>query len=186
MSRAEIARQCLTVGAEFREHFFRGDAFVVVVLQTLVPGDLTDRVQRGSADFARTFGYLIGHGKDLFRMLVEQQVIVPEVLPGHVPVEILGLQIQSKCIGQQSTQLSCSVGDAFAVEVSWYFVHCLVFLLGLSCGFLWHCLVLLCLVLTCKSESSRFISHLRVRGQVRARMEEFCQKLSAPSIATPS
>ncbi len=103
MSRAEIARQCLIVGVEFCQHLFRGNAIVVIVLQALVPRDIADRVQRGSADFARTFGNIIAHVKDLFRLFVEQHVIVPEVLPGHMPVEILGLQVERECIGQQST-----------------------------------------------------------------------------------
>ena len=90
MSRTEIARQCLIIGAEFCQHFFRGDALVVVVLQALMPGDIADRAQRSSSDLARALGKIIGHGKDLFRVFVEQQVIVPEVLPSHVPVEILG------------------------------------------------------------------------------------------------
>ena len=74
--------------------------------QMLIRSDLpkiANRAQGGSSDFTRTFGKVVGHGKDLFRMFVEQQVIIPEMLPGHVPVEILGFQVQCKCISQQAT-----------------------------------------------------------------------------------
>jgi len=52
--RTEIARQRLIIGAELREHFFRGNKLIIVVLQPLMPRDIADRVQRCSSIFART------------------------------------------------------------------------------------------------------------------------------------
>ena len=103
MSRTEVARQCLIIGAEFFQHLSWRNAFVVVIFQALLAGDIANRAQGGSPDFTRTFGKIVGHRKNLFRMFVEQQVIIPEMLPGHVPVEILGFQVQCKCISQQAT-----------------------------------------------------------------------------------
>jgi hypothetical protein len=101
VSAAEIARQRLIIGAKFCQHLFRSDAFVVVIFQALVPGDVANRAQRGSTDFPRAFSNIIGDGKYLFSVLVEQQVIITEVLAGHVPVKILSLQVQRKRVGEQ-------------------------------------------------------------------------------------
>jgi len=42
VSRAEVARKCLIICSELCEHFFRGHALVVVVLQALMAGDIAD------------------------------------------------------------------------------------------------------------------------------------------------
>src|SRR5260370_33239341 len=54
MCRTEIARQSLIIRAEFCQHLFRVDAFVVIVLQTRVPGDSADRATDRSPDCPRT------------------------------------------------------------------------------------------------------------------------------------
>jgi len=43
----------------------------------------------GPADLARSFRNVIRHGEDLLGLLVEQQVVIAEMAPAHVPVEIL-------------------------------------------------------------------------------------------------
>ena len=100
MRRTEISRKRLVIGAEFGQHLFRGDVLVIIVLQALMSGDVTDRPQRRSANFARTLGNIVGHRKDLFGVFIEKKVIVPEVLSGHMPMEILSLQVQHEYVGQ--------------------------------------------------------------------------------------
>src|ERR1700756_4430665 len=65
MSRAEISRQRPVIAGEFCQHFFWGDPFLVIVLQSLVPGDVADRSQRRPADLSCTFGNFAGNGTDL-------------------------------------------------------------------------------------------------------------------------
>lgn len=60
-------------------------------VRTRPPPSHESRAQCGPADFPRTFGN-ISVIADPSSMFVEQEVIVPEVRPGHVPVEILDLR----------------------------------------------------------------------------------------------
>ena len=61
-------------------------------------------MDRGSTELARTLGDAIRHGKDLFRLFIEQEVVVAEVRPTHVPVEVFGLQIKDEDVCQQGPQ----------------------------------------------------------------------------------
>ena len=66
----------------------------VVVLDGLELGDMADRAERGAADLADPLGHVVGGGEDVRGLLVQHQVVVAEVRPADVPVEILGLQIE--------------------------------------------------------------------------------------------
>jgi hypothetical protein len=65
--------------------------------------DVADRTNRRSADLARPLGDRIRYGKDLRRLLIEEQVIITEVPPADVPMEILRLHVQGEHVGKQST-----------------------------------------------------------------------------------
>ena len=51
-----------------------------------------------------TLGDGVGHGENLVGVLVEQQVVVAKMRAAHVPVEILGRQVERENIGQQSSE----------------------------------------------------------------------------------
>jgi hypothetical protein len=121
--RTEIAGQRQIIGVELFEHFSRSNALIVVVLQALMPRDIADRVQGSPSDFASTLGNIIRHAENLLAVFVEQQVIVAKVWPRHVPMEILGLQVQCERIGQQLTQRGGDLGDSFRLKVRSYFVR---------------------------------------------------------------
>src|SRR5271165_6029906 len=89
MGGAQIACQLQVVVAKLRQHGPRSDSFFIVILEALVTRDIADRAQGRSADLAGTFRDIVAHGKDLLRVLVQQQMIVTEMAPGHVPMEIL-------------------------------------------------------------------------------------------------
>ena len=89
----------------------------VVVLEALLPGDVADRAQRRAADLARALGQLVGAGEDLRGLLVEQQVVVAEVRPADVPVEILGLEIEREGVGQQPVERLGDVADGRVGQV---------------------------------------------------------------------
>ena len=61
---------------------------------------MSDRSQGGSAQLADALGDGIGHRIDLVGLLVQQQVIVAKMRPAHVPVKVLGLQIERKDVRQ--------------------------------------------------------------------------------------
>ena len=63
-----------------------------------------------AADFADALGDRVGHGKDLAGLLVQQQMIVPEVRSGRIPVEILGLQIKREDVSKQ--KIKRALGEA--------------------------------------------------------------------------
>ena len=66
-----------------------------------MPGDLSDRAQRGAAELAHPFGELIGGGENRLRLLVQHQVIIVEMPAADMPVEVLGLQVEREGIRQQ-------------------------------------------------------------------------------------
>ena len=42
----------------------------------------------------RALRYIVSHGEYLFRLFIEQQVVIAKVQAAHVPVEILRLHIE--------------------------------------------------------------------------------------------
>ena len=61
--------------------------------RSVVPPSLRTRSAIGSVD-----------GVELVGLLVEQQVVVAEMRPRDVPVEVLGLQVQREHVGEQQVQ----------------------------------------------------------------------------------
>jgi hypothetical protein len=59
-------------------------------------------MQRRSANFARPLGDVVGHGEDLFSLLVQEQMIVAKMAAAHMPVEILRLQVKRKHVGKEA------------------------------------------------------------------------------------
>jgi len=78
---------------------------------------MADRAQRSASDLAHALGNVIGRGKYLSCLLVEQQVIVAEVWTGDMPVKILGLHIQREHIRQKNIQCAGNVAHRIRLEV---------------------------------------------------------------------
>ena len=114
---AHRGRDRLVVVHQLAHHLAGGDELLVVVLDRLQLGDVADRAQRGAADLADALGDLVGGGEDRGGLLVEQQVVVAEMRPADVPVEILGLEIEREGIGQDAVQRLGNLGDRLVVEV---------------------------------------------------------------------
>jgi hypothetical protein len=53
-------------------------------------------------ELADTLRDRVGHGEELITLFVQQQVIIAEVRPAHVPVEVLGLQVEREHVRQDS------------------------------------------------------------------------------------
>src|SRR3546814_15646636 len=71
-------------------HVFGRDEIRVVVLYMLQPGEVADRADRRAADLAGSFRDVVRHRANLRGLLVKDEVVVPEILAGNVPMAILG------------------------------------------------------------------------------------------------
>src|SRR6185437_12878788 len=92
--------QRLVVLAQLGEHIERIDVVGIVVLDSLQAGNVPDRAEGRTAYLANALGNRVGHPIQLIGLLIQQEVIVPEVRAAHVPVEVLSLQVQSEHIGE--------------------------------------------------------------------------------------
>src|ERR1051326_7328371 len=101
---AHVADEPEVVVAQFRQHVERGHVFGVVVRQALLAADLADRAQRGAADLACALRDRIGGGKDLSGLFVEQQMVITKMRTRNVPMEVLGLHVESEQVRKQNRQ----------------------------------------------------------------------------------
>ena len=75
-----------------------------------------ERIVR-AADLAHALGQDVDAGLDLRRLLVEQQVVVAEMRPADVPMEILGLHIERKRVSQQPVERLRDLLDGFVRQI---------------------------------------------------------------------
>jgi hypothetical protein len=101
---AQARRQLLVVVAQFGEHIQRRDEVGVVVQHALQAADMADRAQRGAANLADPLGDVVGGRENLLGLLVEHEMVVAEVGARYMPMEILGLQVKRKHIGEQNIE----------------------------------------------------------------------------------
>ena len=71
--------------------------------------------------FLRAFRDVVGHGEDLVGVLVQKQVVIAKVPPAHVPVKILGLDVDRKNVGERFAQSSRDLGDALVAQIGRHF-----------------------------------------------------------------
>jgi hypothetical protein len=117
MRLAHARDQRLVVGAQLGQHVERIDIVGVVVGDALEPRDVTGRVQRRAANLAHPLGDLVGDGEDLIALLVEQEVIIAEMRSAHMPMEVLGLEIEREHVGEQRIERSGDVAAGIVAEV---------------------------------------------------------------------
>src|SRR5271167_1281394 len=99
---AQTRSQSLVVLAQLGQHILGLDILGIVVQYALQPRDVANGPERGSAYLAYALGNRISHGEDLVGLFVQQQVVIAEVRSAQVPVEVLGLHIERKNVGQDS------------------------------------------------------------------------------------
>src|SRR5260370_42533928 len=73
---------------------------------------------RGAADLAGPLGDIVRHSEDLLSLLVQQEMVIPKVIPSHAPVEVLGLEIKCKYIRQQSRKHIGNLCNGLAAEAA--------------------------------------------------------------------
>jgi hypothetical protein len=104
MERAHMLGELLVVLTQLGQHVVRRHVVGVVVEHALEALDMADRADGIAAELAHALGDHVGHGIDLRRLIVEQQVIVAEMRARYVPVEILGLDVKRVDVGQQDVE----------------------------------------------------------------------------------
>src|SRR6516164_2486814 len=114
---AQARRQLLVVVAQLREHVQRCDEIGVVVEYALQAGDVADRAQRRAADLADPLGDVVGSRENLLALLVEEEMVIAEVRAGYVPMEILGLQVKRKHIGEQNIERAGNLQHGIGAQV---------------------------------------------------------------------
>src|SRR5918996_5343732 len=116
---AQAPRQLLVVVAQLADHLLRTHSFLVVVFESLVASDITDRTDRRPADFPRAFRDRIRYGENLARLFVEQQVIIAEVPAAYMPVKVLRLHVKREHVRKQSTQVTRYFLNRIPAEIRW-------------------------------------------------------------------
>ena len=76
------------------------------------------------AELADALGNVVGHRKDLGRMVVEQKMVVAEVRAAHVPMKVLGLQVKGEDIGKERVKGRGDVLHRFRVDIGWCVQGC--------------------------------------------------------------
>ena len=78
---------------------------------------MSDRAERSPADLADALGDRVGHGEELLGLFVEQQVVVAKVRATHVPVKVLGLQVQREDIGQDCIRGAGEISRGTSLQI---------------------------------------------------------------------
>src|SRR6185503_3210195 len=95
---SETSLKSAVVFAQLRKHVFWLDKIGIVVQDTLHPGYVPNGANRRSSDLANPLCNGVRHGEQLIRLFIEKQVIVAKVWPAHMPVEVLGFQIEREYV----------------------------------------------------------------------------------------
>src|ERR1700733_7950102 len=104
MRLAHVARQYRIVISKLSDHVERLNVLSIVVRDTLKPRYLPDRANGCAAEFSSSFSNGIRHGEYLVALVVEHQMIIAEMRARHMPVEILGFEVQRKRVRKKQLQ----------------------------------------------------------------------------------
>src|SRR5262249_2133966 len=118
MGLTKTGSECLVVLPQLGKHVEWIDVVGVVVFDSLQPLDVANRVEGAPADFAYSLSDRVGHRKELLGFLIEKQMIVAEVRATHVPMKVLGLQIQREHVGENRVHRSLYVFGRLDVEIA--------------------------------------------------------------------
>jgi hypothetical protein len=98
---SHILDLALVVVHQLQQHVSRGDEIGIVIIDPLKLCDVTNGADGGAADLADPLGQDIDALFDLLGLIVEKEMVVAEMRSGDVPVEVLGLDLEGKCVGEQ-------------------------------------------------------------------------------------
>jgi len=117
MGLAHRRNEPLIVVTQLGQHILRIDVDCVVIGDALLARNIADRTQRGLPDLAHAFGQHVDGGENLISLLVKQKMVVAEMWPADMPVEILCLQIKRKGVRQQQVECSGDILGGIGAEI---------------------------------------------------------------------
>ena len=104
MRLAHVPRQYRVIIPKLSNHAEWLNEFGIVVRDTLKARDLPDRANGCAAEFSSSFSNGIRHGEYLVALVVEHQMIIPKMRARHMPVKILGFEVQRKRVRKKQPQ----------------------------------------------------------------------------------
>src|SRR5580704_9184173 len=87
--------------AKLSYHIERLDVFGVVIRDTLKAGDLPDRSNGCAAYLPGSFSNGIRHREYLVTLVIQHQMIIAEMRARHMPVKVLGFEIQGERVREK-------------------------------------------------------------------------------------
>jgi hypothetical protein len=106
MHSAHAHDQSPFIFTKLTQHIRRVNVIRVIIRESLESSDVPDRPYCRSTNLPYAFGDVVGDCKNLIRVLIEEQMVVPKMGPAHVPVEVLRLQVKREYVRQQSVERS--------------------------------------------------------------------------------
>src|SRR5258707_5638407 len=110
---AHVLRQYRIVVPEFSYHVERLNVFSIVVHDALKTRNLPDGANGCASKLPCSLSNSIRHGENLVALIIEHQMIVPEMRAGHMPMEVLGFEVQRKHVREKQLQCSRNVMNRF-------------------------------------------------------------------------
>src|SRR6266851_8251541 len=104
MHLTHVLRQYRVIVPKLSYHVERLNVFSIVVEKTLKARNLPDGANSCASQLPCSFSNGVRHCEKLVALIVEHQVIVPEMRARHVPMEVLCFEIQRKHIREQQYQ----------------------------------------------------------------------------------
>src|SRR5437762_4517948 len=80
---------------------------------------MADRFDRKSANLSNSLRDWVGHGEKLIAVFVEKQVIIAKVRAAHVPMEILGFQVEREHVRENGIHGAGNVLGRRTCEIGW-------------------------------------------------------------------
>jgi hypothetical protein len=111
VDRSHARNQGLLVLAKLTQHVFWSYILCIVVRDAPQTSDVPDGTDGGSTNLTNALGDIVSHVEDLIAVFVEQKVVIPEVRTAHMPMEVLGFEVESKRIRKQGVQCSSKILD---------------------------------------------------------------------------
>src|SRR5260370_1356898 len=96
MHLAHVLRQYRIVVPEFSYHVERLNVFSIVVHDALKTRNLPDGANGCASKLPCSLSNSIRHGENLVALIIEHQMIVPEMRAGHMPMDVFALYLKTK------------------------------------------------------------------------------------------
>jgi hypothetical protein len=120
VDRSHAQDQGFLVLAKLAQHIFRCHKLRIVVRDALQPSDVSDGTDGGPTNLTNTLGDVVSHSEDLIAVIIEQKVVIPEVRTTHMPMKVLGLQVEGKYIRKQGIKCASNIFYCLGIDIAWY------------------------------------------------------------------